>query len=355
MYCHKLSLVHAKPSKISAKLFTILFVYFAKSLPKYFVANLNSTKERFPESSVVLVSDAKIDKSISDTILIFHPDNLDWKSNRPELARDMRFWDGWWQKTFDRLLMIRPVHELFPGYPLVQVEADTVLLPSFARSNLLGEKTLAYPLYSDHQAIASIIFSSSLENSLLFEDSLIEELLANEGTSDMDALGAMARKLGDSFLELPEFPKRDSNVDGHEASMRPVLGLFDGLSHGEWICGRDPKAHWGVGRRKMRTPISENQIMPQYEIRNSQLTCTFGSLEIPIHNLHVHSKELSFFQNLNNENLKNIISKVNSHEPSVNFFQLKAFIFCLKSKMRIWSSSFFSLKAWSRLFDLGTG
>jgi hypothetical protein len=346
---HGVSLPHSICSKTSASLFTILFVYLAKRLPTYFVDNLNSTKSRFPENDLVLVTDAILDPRLSRSISILHPDKLDWKSSRPELLRDMRFWDGWWQKTFDRLLMIRPVHELYPDSSLVQVEADTVLFPSFAKSSILKQKKISYPMYSDRMAVASLIFSSSIENSRLLEQALLEELLANQGTSDMDALGSIAKKLGESFLQLPEFPYQNSNFVNDGPNGLLELGLFDGASHGEWICGRDPKAHWGLGRRKMRTPISENLEMPEYQFENSQLTCTINSIIVPIHNLHVHSKELPFFRKGGEDDVRNLISRANSAKGSHRFFQFSAFLFCLQSKVKIWSSSFFSRRAWMRL------
>lgn len=337
---------------MSGSLFTILFVYLAKRLPTYFVENLNSTKARFPQNDLVLVTDAIVDSRLSSSISILHPDKLDWKSSRPELIRDMRFWDGWWQKTFDRLLMIRPVHALYPDVPLIQVEADTVLFPSFEKSSILKQKGIAYPLYSDRMAVASIIFSSSIENSRLLEQSLIEELLANQGTSDMDALGLIARKLGESFLQLPEFPHQNNNeVKGNPNGLLLELGLFDGLSHGEWICGRDPKAHWGLGRRKMRTPISEYLDMPEYQFENSQLTCRVNSFVVPIHNLHVHSKELSFFRKQDEAAVRFLISKANLGESSPWFFKFSAFLFCFHSKIKIWTSSIFSRAAWLRLIS----
>jgi hypothetical protein len=336
---------------MSGSLFTILFVYLAKRLPTYFVENLNSTKARFPQNDLVLVTDAIVDSRLSSSISILHPDKLDWKSSRPELRRDMRFWDGWWQKTFDRLLMIRPVHELYPDSSLVQVEADTVLFPSFAKSSILKQKKISYPMYSDRRAVASLIFSSSIDNSRLLEQSLIEELLANQGTSDMDALGSIAKKLGESFIQLPEFPHQSNNVVRESPNDLLELGLFDGASHGEWICGRDPKAHWGLGRRKMRTPISENLEMPEYQFENSQLTCRVNSLLVPIHNLHIHSKELSFFRKEDEDSVAALISKANSANTSRRFFNFSAFIFCFQSNVKIWTSSIFSRGAWLRLIS----
>jgi hypothetical protein len=263
----------------------------------------------------------------------------------------MRFWDGWWQKTFDRLLMIRPVHELYPDVSLIQVEADTVLFPSFAKSSILEQKKIAYPLYSHRMAVASLVFTSSIENSRLLEKSLIEELLANQGTSDMDALGSIARKLGESFLQLPEFPHQNNSEVKDSPNDLLELGLFDGLSHGEWICGRDPKAHWGLGRRKMRTPISKDLDMPEYQFENSQLTCRVNSVVIPIHNLHVHSKELPFFRKEDEDTVRALISKANSIHGSTSFFEFSALLYCLQSKLKIWSSSFFSRTAWKGLIS----
>lgn len=328
-------------------MFTTLFVYFGRELPRFFVENLRRTCEIFPDARVVLVTDAKNNSAVPKYVHLLHPEEVSWSKNRPTLDRDMRFWGGWWQKTFDRLLMIHPIHELFPDRSLIQVEADTILFPSLLGSPVIGQKKVAYPMFSTNMSVASIVYSGDPSLSRLLNELLLEELAASRDTTDMYALSSIRSKLGDNFTELAEFPSA-----GRQLNTLPDpdnYGLFDGASHGEWICGRDPKAHWGVGKRKLRTPISHDMQMPKYEYEAGQLFILHKDNRIPVNNLHVHSKELYFFGLNNDGRYRDVLNKVNSPSEKVTYFQILPFFFCLASRTKILTSSFFSITKWKKL------
>jgi hypothetical protein len=328
-------------------LFTSLFVYFGRELPRFLVENLRRTCEIFLDARVVVVTNAKKNSSVPKSVNLLHPEEVSWSKNRPTLDRDMRFWGGWWQKTFDRLLMIHPVHELFPERSLIQVEADTILFPSLLGSPVIGQKKVAYPMFSADRAVASIVYSGDPSLSRLLNELLLKELAASRDTTDMHALSSIRSKLGGNFIELAEFPSTASQLNSLPNPDK--YGLFDGASHGEWICGRDPKAHWGVGKRKLRTPISQGMQMPQYAYEAGQLFLLHESDRIPVNNLHIHSKELFFFGLTNDERYRDILSQVNSPSEEITSFQIFPFFFCLVSRTKILTSSFFSRAKWRKL------
>jgi hypothetical protein len=203
-------------------------------------------------------------------------------------------------------------------------------------------------MYSKTAGVASIIYSPNLSTSEKFENHLLEEIIKNQSTSDMEILGAISKVLEKGFRELKEFPNDDS-FRSQYAWDRDSFG-FDGASHGEWICGRDPKAHWGVGKRLQRTPISMNLKMGKYTLHDGQLYLTFNEKTFPIHNLHVHSKEVIFFAQTYDYAVPNILNTISDPNKSrAIFFAPKSFLFCLVSNIRIWSSSFLKLSAWVRL------
>lgn len=329
---------------------TFLYVYFAKKLPQFVTHNIQRTVSLFPECELVLVTDATNVETVPDRVRIFRPHDLEWFHSRPALDQDPRFWGGWWQKTFDRLFFLRPIHELYPAGPLVQVETDVILFPSILSSGLLDSEAISFPLYSANQGVASIIYSPSTELTKKFELSLIRELKENQRTTDMLALGQVCRNLASDFRELREFPDLSQPMAGYKPSVN--LTGFDGTSHGEWICGRDPKAHWGFGKRLQRTPASEPVEMGRYFSLGNQLFLSLESGTIPIHNLHIHSKEIDFFLPWPNSQVEKTLMKINNNSSAlaIRYFKVSAFFFCLLSRIRIWSSSSISVDAWRRLF-----
>jgi hypothetical protein len=223
------------------------------------------------------------------------------------------------------------------------VEADNILFPSFPIEVLKKKQMLAFPLYSETEGVASVIFSPTPEVSKALEAQIIRTLEENPNQTDMLILGEIAKSEVIPTFILPEFSS-DSNFAG------PTLGLFDGLSHGDWICGRDPRAHWGIGKRRLRTPKSMSLEMPKYEFINGNLFVQSDDGGIPIHNLHIHSKEGYFFEFLHSDYHEKTLGKVNNlSEKRITFFDLSGFLFCLSSNVRIWASSFFSINAWIRL------
>lgn len=326
---------------------TLLFVHFGKKLPVYLCKNIERTMELFPEHKIVLVTNSRYSKgSLPLNLLIIHPEKLNWERSRVQIQRDQRFWAGWWQKTFDRLLMIYPIHQMFPGDSILHIESDTIIFPSFPFNELEKKGLIAYPMFSPFQAVASVVFSPSVEKSRILEIEILRELSESPTTSDMDALGAIVPRLSDDFYELQEFQKSAGGEDTCDLE----LGCFDGLSHGEWVCGQDPKAHWGIGMRRRRTPNSENAIFPKYGYESNQMFLHFDNSKVNLNNLHVHSKENYFFCLGENRRLNLTLAKVNKNKSGfLHFFSIPAFFYCLRSNIAIWSSSGFSKAAWKRL------
>jgi hypothetical protein len=328
---------------------TFLFSHFGETIPKHLTLNIERTLDLFQTEQIVLVTNAAKAKFRHPNVVVLHPGNLSWNRERPQLSQDMRFWNGWWQKTFDRLFLIRPVHELFPSQSLLQVESDTILFPSFPFRQLAQINKLAWPGYSKDADVASVIYSPNPQLSSRFDSELMALLAESQNTTDMKALNQIGRRIASDYFELPEFINAGSSSKNEP--LLESIGLFDGLSHGEWICGRDPRAHWGIGKRKMVTPKSSiNSKWPlQYSISQGQLRVKVAEIDYNVHNLHVHSKELYFFSVANNEIVEQIIEKVNQPGIHPYFFNFKAFFFCLHSNLRIWFDSLFSVDAWMRV------
>jgi hypothetical protein len=328
---------------------TLLFSHFGKKLPRYLIANIHRTAQLFPDKTIILVTDASLQgNTLSRSAEVLHPQNLNWPHFRPTINRDQRFWNGWWQKTFDRLLLIRATHERCAQDTILQVESDTILFPSFPFSELEAAGKIAYPLFSKSKGIGSIVFSPTVTTSKMLESSLLAELQMNPETTDMDALGSIASKLGSNYVRLAEFvAELDSS---NTLDLR--FGLFDGASHGEWLCGWDSRAHWGIGQRKRRTPNSTEKNMPHYVFEGSQIILDFQGKKVPLNNLHVHSKEMVFFDLNFSSKLEKIVRRVNNDvSMELRYFSIASMLFCLKSNLLIWSSSLLSKAAWKRLSE----
>ena len=126
--------------------------------------------------------------------------------------------------------------------------------------------------------------------------------------------------------------------------------MFDGSSHGEWICGQDSRAHRGVGRRRQRTRNSRYLDVPKYELIDNQLYAVSTDTKFPLNNLLIHSKELYFFQLGTNPRFRKTLAQIKKeHSSHATYLNLFGFFFCLRSNLRIWISSMTSQEAWMRI------
>jgi hypothetical protein len=180
--------------------------------------------------------------------------------------------------------------------------------------------------------IASILYLRGEKSAELLSDYTLKEATANPLTTDMHILSEISKNEKEYFQLLPTVPgNRNVLPDAPLEFIRQsnkALELFncyfDGGDLGRYLFGDDPR-NWGG-----RPPIRHNPRITYYHVRSlffyidstrkfpSIAEGEFGNL-LPIHALHIHSKELKLF---NNNKLTNRIKKAvrNSQKPTRNRF-----------------------------------
>jgi hypothetical protein len=119
-------------------------------------------------------------------------------------------------------------------------------------------------------------------------------------------LNTFARLHPDSFLYLPVavngydgLIRRDiagnSESVGITENFALFNGIFDSAPLGMWLLGQDPRNH--LGRIVRYRELPESYIQPQQVQINFDETknTLYINSQVPIFNLHVHSKEVKYF------------------------------------------------------------
>jgi hypothetical protein len=316
----------------------IVFIHFGETFPEYFLLNINRTSRLFPNRQIYVVTDFgvvdnKLLKGLGQNV------NFLFVQNRQSLrksALDERLWDGWWQKTIDRLLLFGTIHEMVSATKVIHVESDVALMPSFPFSWFDDFNLLAWPSHDSTNDIASLVFSPNVVLSKKLSHAVDEAMRANPSITDMQVLLKVRKELPNEVFTLPQ------RVNSERLANPP--GIFDGLDFGNWITGSDPKARMGWSRK--RIPPNNNDVslfkQSQFVLEDNQLFILKGYLKEPINNLHVHSKEHRFFR------------LVSHGDPIVISIPLgtlhcSAFLEWFKTRVKIYASSIFSRVAWERL------
>ena len=323
----------------------VVFIHLGNNVPKYLEKNLLRTRHLFPKLEILVAGQTPFLEGITKKIdANYWPVSNSFGSPElapPGLARqglDTKFWNGYWQKTFDRLLVLAEVHEHISEGALIHVESDVILTKDFPFESLAKSSQLMWGAYSDDADIASIVFSPSRGNSRWLANELVEVARLDDTATDMSALAVLRKQNADKIRLLPATPELAASPN-HPGT------VFDGLHIGEWIFGWDPKAHWGFKRRRLKiNPHSELVAGGSLELRGDALVLITNGTEARVSNLHVHSKELKYFEPDITESLSRLLKTV-SRPRAFYGFTPTGFFSWLLSRVRRWSTTLLKFAA----------
>lgn len=316
----------------------VVFIHLGSGIPRYLEKNIVRTRHLFPDIKIIVAGQTSALRAVADGVKAdyFPVPNA---FGDPELAAsglarkglDTKFWGGYWQKTFDRLLVFALVHQHNDG-PLIHIESDVIITRDFPFDILGKSSQLMWGAYDSFSDIASVVFSPEKEESRWLAAALAKVARLDETATDMTALAVVRRQHPKRIQLLAATPELAS------LSGQPGV-IFDGLHIGEWVFGWDPKAHWGFKRRRLRiNPHSEIVAESSLQLTGQSLYLTANGIEARVASLHVHSKELKFFENDISEDLSRLLKVVG--KPRLFYgFAPAGFVSWLISRLGRWSAT----------------
>ncbi len=294
-------------------------VYLGEKVPEYVFRNLAYLKAKFPEESIYFVSDSEsaLDKADGVGVKTFRSGTsptlnqiLDQNLTHPKSFRG-NFWLHTTSRFFALMELSNHIHE-----PLIQIEADVFLLPTFPASSFLPITKLAFPLESKVTGAASIFYIPNPESIAHFVTFILESTAQNGSETDMTLLGKYWILNPERVEILPSLPEglasatENSAIRAASANLRAFKGLFDPLSYGMYLLGADPSNNYArtiFGEKPEAHLISSLPL--KFEQRKNSLFLVFEEAAYEIFCLHVHSKNIRIFdlQRFNHEIAKGII------------------------------------------------
>ena len=327
----------------------VSIVYLGNQLPEYLLKNLKYLSGTFPQQNLVFISDS--DKSLQSVSRI---GVATWKfqglakvieTYRESLRHDWEFRSNFWFNTLARYFAIDAYMSEHPGDSHLHLEADNYLFPNFPFDYFRNLETqLAFPMESDEMGVASVLFIPNLHALKILIDTSVKEIRENPFATDMTILGKIANSKEYLSSKLRVLPKelqgtmKNTNYPSHFSSAAPFPGVFDAISHGQFLLGVDPRNFRGV--RKVFAVQASHAVNPTeitYQIRGENELCILREGKFwPIYNLHNHAKDLRLYSS--SKRLKLLtrrIGQMKSGERSeflLPFF-LKALFGALKRRM----------------------
>lgn len=282
----------------------LVFVHLGSGPTRHLIANLRSTRMRFPRASVTLIADGvgtwprRLPRGIR--LFLYRPE-VDDRKLVDSVTQDMGFRDGFWLNTSRRFLALAQLHRQVDG-SILHIESDVALLSKPAAPLLMSGREWAYSLAADRLGVGALVFSKSAKSSRQLADFFVDYFADQPGTSDMYVLGAHFHANRSEVLPLPAASAPESSAFRAQ-SPEPFRqaaseefdlfgGVFDGGALGTYLLGTDGRNHRGFRQ------IFQDQEFYDLDYSACSFRHSGGYLElndstrgwVPVHSLHIHSK-----------------------------------------------------------------
>ena len=307
----------------------LVFVHIGKKLPKHLKLNLKRTINLFPELEVVLIANQECRFSNIPGLQVFRfsyfeeLDIIKFKLGHPQ-----NFRNNFWFLSLIRFLVLHKYMEKNVG-EIIHVESDVILASDFPYEKFAQlEVKCAFSLTSDLEGIASILYLRDLKTSKLLSELTLISVSLNAYTTDMIILKEFYVKYESITNILSSGSEiscknnlRVPQIDAEKMrkSQSHFGGIFDGIDIGFYLSGEDPRNHRGL--RRIRSIIPRNYVEPRllYPLWNTRR----GFIDVfdhnlsclaPVYSLHIHSKDLRFFQANNSRIFQSRVRDFNNSE-----------------------------------------
>lgn len=229
------------------------------------------------------------------------------------LELDTKFRNGFWRLSLERLFAFTQHHIEHPEDSLLHVESDVLLLRNFPFHSFENITNLAWSRVDSHRDVAAIVYSPNSKSSQWLDDKMQAIIKAADEMDDMRMLSQISVFNPNMVTILPSLPQIDSELKNLNSNISrqdsksisegfsKFNGVFDPAQIGIWLTGTEPRNYFGLTKKFDLTQVagSRNFIDPSmvsYDLNDNGILCfRTKEMSIPIFSLHIHSKDLSYF------------------------------------------------------------
>lgn len=287
----------------------VVFVHLGSAKAAHLWENLRRLDVLFPKIKKVLILDNPVHLpkigNLKVELFLFSRSNYIDRPLGP-LNRDIDFREGFWQFSIERFMALNAWHRENPIESFVHVESDVLLMPDFPWERFTRLNTLAWLRYNDTLDVAAILYSPNSEETGWLADLISREVAQDPDLTDMTVLSRISHQFKSRIMILPtqfhnsrllEAKDDLQYVDQISDNVEEFGGIFDAAAIGMWLTGQDPRNYLGWIKRYVPLPSSfVNPAIFEYSVRShGTVTLIASGKTESLFNLHLHSKQLSFF------------------------------------------------------------
>lgn len=234
-------------------------------------------------------------------------DNKDFILTKRRITADHKYRNGIWLKSLERFFVIYQYMLTHDRSSILHAELDQLIFRATRLSELLENtklKGLFFPFHSASAAIASIVYI----NDILALKSLIDFSQGDfKFANEMVLIAEWAKQNPNLIFQLPTTAtllqsRSDSFLPNVKLLTASELGgVVDAAQLGQWIAGIDPK-HLKLSVRPLTLFVDSSTefLLSRKQLETLRFVHTelgavnilsdSGLINVPLYNLHIHSK-----------------------------------------------------------------
>jgi len=300
-------------------LLNVVFVHLGTVPAEHLWLNLERHSRLFPDYPPKLILNDKIHaekaKNLGIPTTYYQPS--DYQNQLLEsLSNGFAFRQGFWRYTLERLFALETFHSQHPGDSILHIESDVLLMPNFPFFEFEASNKLAWTNYNAERDVSAILYSPRIEETTWMVRELEKLLVVDKSLTDMTALARIRAMNLDRVNQLPGVKEAKSEGLSH---------CYDSAVLGMWLCGEDPRNHYGTLRLHINSEFARGSIdydpsEPNYSYSPDMgLQIKLDSRPVIINCLHIHSKDLELFGQNWERRLVNFVNLSQQMKPMKRF------------------------------------
>jgi hypothetical protein len=322
-----------------------VFVQLGSFTPNYLDGNLKRLSIIFPKNEIYLITNNQelLKLAIKNLNIVKYTTSSKHELLLDKLNSKIDFREGFWRLSLERLLALTKFQIQNRMEHLLHLESDVLVFPNLPLDSIQQQNKLLWCQYNSKLDVASLLYSPNFQSASYLQQKIEDHLELNNSHTDMTLLSSIRQTSGKMISLFPSLPSAESHLINPKSQItfdsRIYLssqfkifgGIFDPAAIGVWLLGKN------LENTKAMSILHDRWIIESGDsyVDPSRVNFVFkpeGSLvftengeQIPIFNLHVHSKDFKLL-NIDWEREIDKFIKLSKNNAPIKKFKIKIFV-----------------------------
>jgi hypothetical protein len=290
-----------------------VFVQLGSFIPRYLESNIKRLSVIFPGNEIYLITNNQrlLKLTIKNLIPVEYVTSTRHDYLLNKLSKKTDFREGFWRLSLERIIAFTKFQIENKFDYLLHIESDVIVFPNLPIDAIKNLNSLSWCQYNSRLDIATLLYSPNPQSALYLQKSIESKLELDNSHTDMTLLSEIRLDSNSNIALLPSLPEIGSLLVNEKSNIsldskiqisslcNVFGGIFDSAAIGVWLLGKNPENTHAMSVLHDRWIIDSGDsfIDPSrvnFVIKSDgSLSLIEKGIQIPIFNLHVHSKNFN--------------------------------------------------------------